>query len=112
MDHSDAPLLEALRAYHQLGRYGFTPPRHRQGRGIDPRVREIMGVEPFRGDVLASSGLDDRSSSGGYLQRAEELMADAVGAQHAFFSTCGSSRSTLASRREYVVVVAKALDGA
>jgi arginine decarboxylase len=93
MDHKEAPLLEALHEYHELDRYGFTPSGHRQGRGIDPRVRKVMGLDPFRDDVLATSGLDDRSSSGGYLQRAEELMADAVGAEHAFFSTCGSSLS-------------------
>ena len=97
MNHRDAPVLDALREYHEFDRYGFTPPGHRQGRGIDPRVREIMGLEPFRADLLASSGLDDRLSSGGYLQRAEELMADAVGAQHAFFSTCGSSLSVKAA---------------
>jgi arginine decarboxylase len=56
-----------------------------------------MGRDPFRADVLASSGLDDRSSSGGYLQEAESLMADAVGAEHAFFSTCGSSLSVKAA---------------
>ncbi len=93
MDQHRAPLLEALDEYHRLDRYGFTPPGHRQGRGVDPRVLEVMGVEPFRDDVLASAGLDDRSSSNGYLKDAEQLMADAVGAQHAFFSTCGSSLS-------------------
>jgi arginine decarboxylase len=93
MDQSQAPLVQALAAYHEQGRYGFTPPGHRQGRGVDPRVREVMGAEPFRDDLLASAGLDDRSSSGGYLKQAEELMADAVGAKHAFFSTCGSSLS-------------------
>jgi arginine decarboxylase len=56
MDHSRAPLLEALGDYHRLDRYGFTPPAHRLGRGIDPRVREVMGLDPFRDDVLASGG--------------------------------------------------------
>src|SRR5947209_12592917 len=93
MDQSQAPLVEAIAKYHEEGRYGFTPPGHRQGRGIDPRVREAMGVDPFRDDLLASAGLDDRSSSNGYLKNAEALMADAVGAEHAFFSTCGSSLS-------------------
>lgn len=97
MEHSKAPLLDALRDYHELERYGFTPPGHRQGPGVDPRVREVMGLDTFRDDLLASSGLDDRSSSGGYLQRAETLMADAVGAEHAFFSTCGSSLSVKAA---------------
>ena len=97
VDQGRAPLLDALAEYHRVDRYGFTPPGHRQGRGIDLRVRDVMGVDPFRDDVLASSGLDDRSSSGGYLQQAEELMADAVGAEHAFFSTCGSSLSVKAA---------------
>ena len=57
----------------------------------------VLGAEAFRSDVLASAGLDDRSSSNGYLKRAEELMADAVGADHAFFSTCGSSPSVKAA---------------
>ncbi|PYE17370.1 arginine/lysine/ornithine decarboxylase [Williamsia limnetica] len=97
MDHSQAPLLDALADYHRLGRYGFTPPGHRQGKGVEPRTRDIIGADAFCSDVLASSGLDDRQSSNGFLQRAEELMADAVGAQTAFFSTCGSSLSVKAA---------------
>jgi arginine decarboxylase len=97
MDQNEAPLVDALADYHRRGRYGFTPPGHRQGRGIDPRVLEVMGRDPFRDDVLSSSGLDDRSSSHGYLSRAQELMADAVGADSAFFSTCGSSLSVKAA---------------
>lgn len=97
MDQHRAPLLEALAEYHELERYGFTPPGHRQGRGVDPRVIEVMGSDPFRDDVLAAAGLDDRSSSCGYLKDAEQLMADAVAADHGFFSTCGSSLSVKAA---------------
>lgn len=97
MDHSRTPLLDALAGYHHEDRYGFTPPGHRQGRGADERVLSVMGREPFRDDVLASSGLDDRRSQGRYLASAEELMADAVGADSAFFSTCGSSLSVKAA---------------
>src|ERR1700704_3146841 len=97
MDHSVAPILDALADYHALGRYGFTPPGHRQGRGADPRTRTAIGEDAFRSDVLATAGLDDRKDSGGYLSTAEELMADAVGARQAFFSTCGSSLSVKAA---------------
>ena len=97
MDHSVAPILDALGDYHGLGRYGFTPPGHRQGRGADPRTRGTIGADAFRSDVLANAGLDDRKSSHGFLSRAEELMADAVGADQAFFSTCGSSLSVKAA---------------
>jgi arginine/lysine/ornithine decarboxylase len=97
MDQSRAPLVEALADYHATNRYGFTPPGHRQGRGVDPRVLDVLGAEPFRADVLASGGLDDRRTSGGYLSTAEDLMADAVGADVAWFSTCGSSLSVKAA---------------
>ncbi|MBF6373116.1 aminotransferase class I/II-fold pyridoxal phosphate-dependent enzyme [Nocardia farcinica] len=107
MDHSRAPLVEALEEYHRLGRYGFTPPGHRQGRGADERVLEVIGADAFRADVLASAGLDDRLSRGGYLSDAEKLMADAVGADTAFFSTCGSSLSVKAA----MMAVAGGQDG-
>lgn len=97
MDQNETPLLDAVAAYRRENRYGFTPPGHRGGRGISAAMRDVLGIEPFRSDVLASSGLDDRTSSHGFLTRAEQLMADAVGARHAFFSTCGSSLSVKAA---------------
>jgi arginine/lysine/ornithine decarboxylase len=57
----------------------------------------VLGVDPFRNDLVATGGLDDRASRGGVLQKAQELMAEAVGADHAFFSTCGSSLSVKAA---------------
>ncbi|MFM9370397.1 aminotransferase class I/II-fold pyridoxal phosphate-dependent enzyme [Streptomyces sp. Da 82-17] len=93
MDQSKAPVLEALAAYHAEGQTPFTPPGHKQGRGADPRVRDVLGEAVFRSDVLAISGLDDRRSGHGVLDEAQALMADAVGAEHTFFSTCGSSLS-------------------
>ncbi|WP_445443231.1 aminotransferase class I/II-fold pyridoxal phosphate-dependent enzyme [Clavibacter sp. km1a] len=97
MDHQRAPVLEAIAEHRRLDRYGFTPPAHRQGRGVDPRVLEVLGLQAFQSDLLASSGMDDRSSSRGILQEAQELLADAVGADQTFFSTCGSSLSVKAS---------------
>ena len=93
MDHDQAPVLDALTAYHARGHTPFSPPGHKQGRGADPRVRAVLGDDVFFADMLATAGLDDRSSSGKVIERAQELMADAVGAEHAFFSTCGSSLS-------------------
>jgi len=45
---------------------------------VDPRVIAALGEAVFRSDVLAVSGLDDRSGSQGILQEAERLMVDAV----------------------------------
>ncbi|WP_406010914.1 PLP-dependent transferase [Streptomyces sp. NBC_00637] len=93
MDHSRVPVLEALQEFRRRGDIAYGPPGHKQGRGVDPRVAEIVGLDVFRSDVLSLNGLDDRRQSQGVLRQAQELMADAVGATEAFFSTCGSSLS-------------------
>ncbi|MFI8231248.1 aminotransferase class I/II-fold pyridoxal phosphate-dependent enzyme [Streptomyces sp. NPDC085900] len=93
MDHSRVPVLEALQEFRRRGDVVFGPPGHKQGRGVDPRVAEIVGMDVFRSDVLSLNGLDDRRQSQGVLSQAQDLMADAVGAEQAFFSTCGSSLS-------------------
>lgn len=97
MDQRKAPILDALEAYHRQERYGYTPPGHRQGRGVDEQTLAVLGADTFRNDILVSAGLDDRSSSNGHVALAQDLMADAVGAEHAFFSTCGSSLSVKAA---------------
>ncbi|MEW9534439.1 aminotransferase class I/II-fold pyridoxal phosphate-dependent enzyme [Microbispora sp. NPDC049125] len=93
MDQSRAPVLEALVDYRQRRDVSFTPPGHRQGRGVDPRVLAVLGEDLFRDDVMVINGLDDRLSTGGVLEEAQQLMAEAVHADKAFFSTCGSSLS-------------------
>ncbi|EWM10333.1 aminotransferase class I/II-fold pyridoxal phosphate-dependent enzyme [Kutzneria sp. 744] len=93
MDHSRAPVLDALVEFHEQGITPFNPPGHKQGRGADQRVVDVVGEGVFRSDVLGPNGLDDRLLRHGVLQEAQELMADAVGAEHTFFSTCGSSLS-------------------
>ncbi|MFC7614905.1 aminotransferase class I/II-fold pyridoxal phosphate-dependent enzyme [Actinokineospora soli] len=93
IDHSRAPVLEAMRKHKAEGLLSFLPPGHKQGRGVDPRVLAVMGEDVFASDIIMMNGLDDRVMSGGVLSEAEELMADAVDADHAFFSTCGSSLS-------------------
>src|SRR3954454_23038955 len=93
LDHRRVPVLEAIEAFRGRGDVRFGPPGHRQGKGADPRVLDVVGAGVFASDVLMLNGLDDRRQSQGVLEQAQELMADAVGADQAFFSTCGSSLS-------------------
>jgi len=96
MDQSVAPILDAVAAYQRRGELSFTPPGHKQGRGVDRRVLDLLGGSLFAADVLATE-LDGRHEVGASLEHAEKLMAEAVGADHAFFSTCGSSLSVKAA---------------
>ncbi|HEV7861859.1 MAG TPA: DegT/DnrJ/EryC1/StrS family aminotransferase [Acidimicrobiia bacterium] len=97
MDHRRAPILEALEAYHAADFASFCIPAHKQGRGLDADTRRILGAAPFRADVLMHKGLDDRTGSHGVLQAAQELAADAFGADQSFFSTNGSTLAVQAA---------------
>jgi arginine decarboxylase len=78
MDQGRTPVVNALVAYRGRGDLSFTPPGHKRGRGVDPRVAEILGRDLFAADVTAFNGLDDRLMSQGVLQQAQDLMAQAV----------------------------------
>jgi arginine decarboxylase len=93
MDHSRVPVIEAQQAFRDRGDVVLGPPGHKQGRGVDPGVVEVVGEGVFASDVLTLNGLDDRRESQAVVKQAEDLMADAVRADTAFFSTCGSSLS-------------------
>jgi arginine decarboxylase len=69
MDHHRAPVLEAMVAFRSRGDVVFGPPGHRQGRGVDPRVLEVMGEGVFASDILSLNGLDDRRQSQGCWPR-------------------------------------------
>ncbi|MFL6239085.1 MAG: aminotransferase class I/II-fold pyridoxal phosphate-dependent enzyme [Actinomycetes bacterium] len=97
MDQSRAPVLDAITEFRRRGDVIYGPPGHKQGRGVDPRVLEVLGDKAFASDMLMLNGLDDRAMSQGILTDAEDLMADAVRADKAFFSTCGSSLSVKAA---------------
>jgi arginine/lysine/ornithine decarboxylase len=43
MDRNETSVLTALAEHQKLDRYGFTPPAHRQGRGVDPQVLDFLG---------------------------------------------------------------------
>src|SRR4051812_11364092 len=84
MNHDRVPVLEAIEQFRREDTYTFALPGHRRGRGIDDRTAGVLSRGAFRADVItAKQAVPD----------AEELMADAVGARQAVFTTCGSSIS-------------------
>lgn len=93
MDQSRAPVIEAIDAHRRGAHLSFLPPGHKQGRGVDDRTLAVLGRDAFEADVIMMSGLDDRAMRHEVLAEAEQLMAQAVDADRAFFSTCGSSLS-------------------
>src|SRR3954454_23146198 len=93
LDQSRAPVLEALQAYYETDAVSFSIPAHKEGRSLDEQTREILGEGPYRADAPMHKGLDDRVSSYQVQSFAQELAADAFGADQALFSTNGSTLS-------------------
>src|SRR3954462_11820932 len=93
VDQRRAPLLEALRAYHECEPASFSVPAHTGGAPRDELPREVLGEGPYRADAPAHKGLDDRVSSYKVQSFAQQLAAAAFGADHALFSTNGSTLS-------------------
>ena len=87
------PLADAMRAYWDRGTVSFSIPAHHGGRGIPPEAAEWLGSSAYRSDLPLSHGLDTRSREWKVQSTAQELAADALGADQTFFSTNGSSMS-------------------
>src|SRR5438128_673083 len=92
-DHTRAPVVEALHEYSKSGIMPFTTPGHKCGRGVDDGSASGLSLEVYREDVTMFNGLDDRRESKDIQGQAEDLMADAMGADESYFSTNGSSLS-------------------
>src|SRR3954454_8194036 len=84
MDQTKTPVLDAIEQYRRDDKYTFALPGHRLGRGLDDRTAAVLSRSTFEADVItAKQAVPD----------AERLLAEAVGARQAVFTTCGSSIS-------------------
>ena len=91
LDHSRAPLAEAVQAYRDADITPFTTPGHKRGRGIPPETATWLGSHSFDNDIPVASGADDTHLSRGVLDEAERLAADAYGADRCLFLLNGST---------------------
>jgi arginine/lysine/ornithine decarboxylase len=90
-EQSEAPLVEALRAYRERHTAAFHTPGHKLGAGAPADLVEALGERFLTADLGIANGLDDTQESGGLLPRAEALAAQAWGAERSFFVANGSS---------------------
>lgn len=97
---SRAPLFEALRHYCSLNKAPFHTPGHKQGNGISPELVEFLGENVFRADLTALPEVDHLHDPEGVILEAQELAAQAYGADRSWFlvngSTCGVNALVMA----------------
>ncbi|SDW07500.1 arginine decarboxylase [Marininema mesophilum] len=87
----DTPLFTQLREHAAKNPVQFHIPGHKKGQGMDPEFREFFGEAPLSIDLINIEPLDDLHHPHGVIQEAQELAAEAFGADHTFFSVQGTS---------------------
>src|SRR3954451_13782404 len=90
-DQDAVPIADAMRDFWDRGMLTFSIPAHNGGRGPAPEFTKWAGMDAARFDVPLSHGVDTRDRAWGVQTTAQELFAEAVGAQQTMFSTNGSS---------------------
>jgi arginine decarboxylase len=69
----------------------FHTPGHKNGRGVDPRLRSFTGRNLYYMDVTVFPEVDSLHDPVGPIKKAQQLMAMAYGVEHSFFLVNGSS---------------------
>jgi arginine/lysine/ornithine decarboxylase len=92
-DQSTVPIADAMEAYLDADRLSFAIPAHGGGRGPLPEFARWTGIDTARYDLPLPHGVDTRNRAWNVQATAQELFAEAVGAQETLFSTNGSSLS-------------------
>ena len=85
---AEAPFLEAVCRYRDLGVLGFNVPGHLQGRGASPALRDVVGLA---GDITQVWGMDDIHRPHGVTAEAQRLAAEAYGADQTWFLVNGTT---------------------
>lgn len=89
-DQSKAPLYEALETFRKKRIVPFDVPGHKRGRG-NPELVELLGEKCVGLDVNSMKPLDDLCHPSSVIREAEDLAAQAFGAEHCFFMVGGTT---------------------
>lgn len=91
LDQTRAPYYEAVMEYIQKGRTAFHMPGHGRGRIAPEELLNFYGENMFLGDLTEVQGLDYLHKPEGVIKEAQEIAADAFGADQSFFLVNGST---------------------
>ena len=91
MDQQRTPYFTALLEYVDAGVLPFHTPGHIQGTGMDRAFREFVGDNICAIDLTPMPGIDDLLQPKEAIKEAQELAAEAYGADHTFFLINGST---------------------
>lgn len=87
----ETPLYSGLKKHANRQPVQFHIPGHKKGAGMDPEFRQFIGENALSIDLINIEPLDDLHAPKGMIKEAQELAAEAFGADHTFFSVQGTS---------------------
>jgi arginine decarboxylase len=94
------PLLDALRFAAANPRAAFHTPGHKRGQGTPESLRSLLGAAVFAADLPELPELDNLFAPERVIREAQELAAEAFGAEQTWFlvngTTCGIEAAVLA----------------
>ncbi|MFJ7730097.1 aminotransferase class I/II-fold pyridoxal phosphate-dependent enzyme [Neobacillus sp. NPDC097160] len=91
MSQNQTPLFSGLLEHANRNPVQFHIPGHKKGAGIDPEFRQFIGDNALSIDLINIGPLDDLHHPKGMIKQAQDLAAEAFGADHTFFSVQGTS---------------------
>jgi arginine decarboxylase len=91
VDQSKTPYFQALLEYVDSGVIPFHTPGHKQGIGMDRAFREFVGDNICAIDLTPMPGIDDLLQPTESIREAQELAAQAYGAERSYFLINGST---------------------
>lgn len=91
MRQTQTPLFDTLLNHAKNRVVSFHTPGHKNGRGVDARLRAFTGRNMYYMDVTVFPEVDSLHDPQGPIKKAQQLMARAYGVEHSFFLVNGSS---------------------
>ncbi|WP_057766227.1 aminotransferase class I/II-fold pyridoxal phosphate-dependent enzyme [Cytobacillus praedii] len=91
MSQLETPLFSGLLAHAKKNPVQFHIPGHKKGNGMDPEFRAYIGDNALAIDLINIGPLDDLHQPKGIIKSAQDLAAEAFGADRTFFSVQGTS---------------------
>lgn len=96
LSQQETPLFSGLLAHAKKNPVQFHIPGHKKGAGIDPEFKKYIGDNAFAIDLINIGPLDDLHQPKGMIKEAQDLAAEAFGADKTFFSVQGTSGAIMA----------------
>lgn len=97
LDQSQAPLLTALQSWADRDYAAFHTPGHKRGQGAPNNLIQLLSNPALRADLPELPELDNLFAPKGVIQKAQELAANAFGADRTWFLANGSTAGIIAA---------------